>query len=138
MSESGAEETKTSVRETKPKFAFLDNMGVEELTAVINAAEEKRREAREGAKQEAFREFEAKLNALGLSIEDALPKMRGLSPTRAGPVPAGARKARRDSGKPLPVKFRGPNGEKWSGRGREPRWLAALEATGRKREEFRA
>ena len=37
----------------------------------------------------------------------------------------------------VPVKFRGPNGEAWSGRGRIPGWLAALESQGAKREQFR-
>ena len=34
------------------------------------------------------------------------------------------------------AKYRGPNGETWSGRGRAPNWLATLEAQGRKRAEF--
>lgn len=34
------------------------------------------------------------------------------------------------------VKYRGPNGEEWSGRGRPAAWLAELEAGGRSREEF--
>ena len=34
------------------------------------------------------------------------------------------------------VKYRGPNGETWSGRGRAPRWVEALEAQGRQRAEF--
>lgn len=34
------------------------------------------------------------------------------------------------------VKYRGPNGETWSGRGRAPKWLEALEAQGRQRSEF--
>jgi len=34
------------------------------------------------------------------------------------------------------VKFQGPNGETWSGRGRTPRWLTALEAEGKKRDSF--
>lgn len=34
------------------------------------------------------------------------------------------------------AKYRGPNGETWSGRGRAPTWLAALEAEGRQRSEF--
>ena len=34
------------------------------------------------------------------------------------------------------AKYRGPNGETWSGRGRAPMWLAALEAEGRQRSEF--
>ncbi len=38
---------------------------------------------------------------------------------------------------PVAVKYRGLNGETWSGRGKAPRWLTNLEAQGRKREEFR-
>ena len=34
------------------------------------------------------------------------------------------------------AKYRGPNGETWSGRGRAPNWLETLEAQGRKRAEF--
>ena len=34
------------------------------------------------------------------------------------------------------AKYRGPNGETWSGRGRAPNWLGTLEAQGRKRAEF--
>jgi DNA-binding protein H-NS len=35
------------------------------------------------------------------------------------------------------VKYRGPNGETWTGRGRPPGWLAALEAQGANREVYR-
>lgn len=34
------------------------------------------------------------------------------------------------------AKYRGPNGDTWSGRGRAPVWLATLEAEGRQRSEF--
>lgn len=34
-------------------------------------------------------------------------------------------------------KYRGPNGETWSGRGRAPNWLMALEAQGQSRESFK-
>ncbi len=34
------------------------------------------------------------------------------------------------------VKYRGPNGEAWSGRGKAPNWLTSLEANGRRRDEF--
>jgi DNA-binding protein H-NS len=33
-------------------------------------------------------------------------------------------------------RFRGPEGETWSGRGLRPKWLTALIAQGRKLEEF--
>lgn len=75
------------VREIKPKFSSdLENMSVEELTALRDAAEKKRREALEGAKQEALREFTEKLEALGLSIEDALPRNGPPSPSWGGSV----------------------------------------------------
>lgn len=35
-----------------------------------------------------------------------------------------------------PVKYRGPNGETWAGRGRTPGWLSALESSGSSREQF--
>ncbi|WP_407927987.1 H-NS family nucleoid-associated regulatory protein [Belnapia arida] len=35
------------------------------------------------------------------------------------------------------MRFRGPNGEEWSGRGCLPKWLHAMQAEGRNREEFR-
>ncbi len=49
---------------------------------------------------------------------------------------AGARKPRGDTGVKRAAKYRGPNGEEWSGRGRVPKWMAVLEAEGRNREEF--
>ena len=36
----------------------------------------------------------------------------------------------------VPAKYRGPDGETWSGRGLTPRWLAALMTQGRAKEEF--
>lgn len=35
------------------------------------------------------------------------------------------------------IKFRGPTGESWSGVGRTPKWLMALEMAGHSRDEFR-
>jgi DNA-binding protein H-NS len=37
---------------------------------------------------------------------------------------------------PVAVKFRGPRGETWSGRGKPPNWLKNLEAQGQGRETF--
>jgi DNA-binding protein H-NS len=39
-------------------------------------------------------------------------------------------------GKKVAPKYRGPNGETWAGRGLTPRWLADLEAKGKKRDTF--
>ncbi|WP_090571757.1 H-NS histone family protein [Belnapia rosea] len=111
------------------KFEFdLEALSVAELTALRDAAEAKRLEKLDEAKNAVLAEAKEKLAQLGLSFENVWP---GRS------TPAPERRHRKDAGAQLAVKFRGPNGEEWSGRGRLPRWLHAMEAEGRNREEFR-
>jgi DNA-binding protein H-NS len=35
-----------------------------------------------------------------------------------------------------PVRYRGPDGQTWTGKGKLPKWLAELEANGKKREDY--
>ncbi|WP_376099560.1 H-NS family nucleoid-associated regulatory protein [Roseomonas sp. CCTCC AB2023176] len=106
----------------------LDQLSAEELTQLIRTAEEKRREKQEEAKASLLDEMRRRAEALGLSLDQLVG---------GGEARAPARRTRRDAGKPAGVKFRGPGGEEWSGRGRPPTWLTKLEATGKKRDEFR-
>lgn len=46
-------------------------------------------------------------------------------------------KAKKAGGK-VSVKYRGPNGEAWTGRGRTPAWILAHESAGRTRESLLA
>ena len=46
-------------------------------------------------------------------------------------------KAKKVGGK-VPVKYRGPNGESWTGRGKTPAWILAHESAGRTRESLLA
>ena len=46
-------------------------------------------------------------------------------------------KAKKACGK-VSVKYRGPNGEAWTGRGRTPAWILAQESAGRTRESLLA
>jgi len=57
---------------------------------------------------------------------------------KKGTGPKGKKTAARGAAKgaKVPAKYRGPNGEAWSGRGKQPRWLAALVAEGRTPSEF--
>jgi len=66
-----------------------------------------------------------KMAAFGISVDD-LERARG----RARKSPA------EKSTKSAPIKYRGPNGETWTGRGLMPRWLAALVADGQNKESF--
>ncbi|MCM2295571.1 H-NS histone family protein [Rhodoferax sp.] len=67
-----------------------------------------------------------KMDAYGITVED-LDRARGR--TRKSTAAA-------KPGNPAPAKYRGPNGETWSGRGLMPRWLAALVAQGQSKEAF--
>ncbi len=106
----------------------LDEMTVEELTSLIGAAEAKRGEKLEEAKASLWAEMEKKAAAIGISLDALRAAPNGHSTER---------KKRKDAGAPVAAKFRGPNGEEWSGRGRPPTWLAALEAEGKSRDKFR-
>ncbi len=51
------------------------------------------------------------------------------------PAQNGKRVTRHPRGK-QPVKYRGPGGEEWSGRGPAPRWMKPLLAKGKTKEDF--
>lgn len=72
-------------------------------------------------------EILAKMEAFGITVAD----LQG-SKVRARKASSTASK----SSNPAPAKYRGPNGETWSGRGLMPRWLAALVAQGATKESF--
>jgi DNA-binding protein H-NS len=105
----------------------LDRLPVEELVTIRDAAEAKRLEHLDEEKNKIVEEMRRKLEKLGLSLEEALPQ----SASRGG------RKPRSDTGRPLPVRYRSPNGDTWSGRGYPPKWVTQLESEGHNREEFK-
>lgn len=85
-------------------------------------------------------EILAKMHAFGITVKD----LQTAKPGKAAKVSRGKGKtasikparASKKAGAVLAAKFRGPNGETWSGRGLTPKWLAALVAQGRSRQEF--
>jgi DNA-binding protein H-NS len=106
---------------------ILNRLPVRDLVTVRMAAEAKRQEKLEEAKQAVLEEMRHKLEELDLTLEDVLPR-----PGRR----SGTRRRRREAGQPAAVKYRGPHGETWTAKGRVPKWLRALEEQGRNREEF--
>lgn len=82
----------------------------------------------------------AKMQAFGITVKDLQTTKPG-KPTKAGRGKAKATtdkpaKAAKKASNPVAAKFRGPNGEVWSGRGLTPKWLSALVAQGRSKDEF--
>ncbi len=79
--------------------------------------------ARQAELAEAIETIKSLVRKYDLSAEDCGFKSAAVS---------GSKKAK----SAVAAKYRGPNGETWSGRGRAPKWLEALEAQGRQRAEF--
>ena len=119
----------------------LDRMTVQQLTTLIAAAEAKRRDKLEDGRAALRAEMERKAAELGISTGDLFSAAGQQAPAEQAEQAAAkdgrrTRKPRDDIGTKRAAKYRGPSGEEWSGRGRTPNWLAALEAEGRGREEF--
>jgi DNA-binding protein H-NS len=82
----------------------------------------------------------AKMQAFGITVKNLqAPKGRvtkfkaKASKTVGAPKAAAAKKK---STSPVLPKYRGPNGETWSGRGLQPKWMVALVAQGKTKEDF--
>jgi DNA-binding protein H-NS len=73
----------------------------------------------------AVQDIKAKMAAYGITIADLQGSSKGRMVKSAG-----------KSSTPAPVKYRGPNGETWSGRGLMPRWLAGQVALGKSKDSF--
>ena len=81
-----------------------------------------------------------KMRAFGITAKDLTSsklvrgKIKVGSEAKGSPGKADRATSRRNA--PVAAKFRGPNGETWSGRGLTPRWLTALVAQGQPKETF--
>ncbi len=86
------------------------------------------------------RDILGKMEAFGISLKDlqaASGKTKGrgrpAAKTKAAAKPGVKRKS---AGAVVAAKYKGPNGETWSGRGLTPRWLSTLIAQGQTKESF--
>lgn len=90
------------------------------------------------------RDILLKMDAFGITVKDLqsanVSKRKGRGrPARAALEDSkgvGKTAKKKVVGTPVAPKFKGPNGETWSGRGLTPRWLATLIAQGQVKESF--
>lgn len=97
------------------------------LIEIQNQIEKLQKQADEIRAQEfkkTVQEILVKMTAFGITTKDL---EAGTGRTRKPVLPATKQAA---------AKYRGPNGETWSGRGLMPRWLTALVSQGRTKEDF--
>ena len=102
---------------------LCDTLSAARLRQVRELAEQKRLEKLEDAKQLVIAEMRARFTELDLDFDEVMGT-------------GGARRRRREAA-PLPAKYRGPNGEIWSGRGMKPKWIRELEDADDDLTEFR-
>ena len=81
-----------------------------------------------------------KMQAFGITTKDLqLAKTSKASKKAAAQLPAKKRAApgpKKLAGVAVAAKYGGPEGQTWTGRGLTPRWMTALMAQGRTKEEF--
>ena len=78
------------------------------------------------------KEILSKMQAFGITLKDLQQAMAKPRKLRGKPKVASTKKAVIK----VAAKYRGPNGETWSGRGLMPRWLMMLVEQGGKKEDF--
>lgn len=119
--------------------------GMSNLIEIQNQIEKLQKQASDIKTREfdkTVQEIMAKMQAFGITLKDLQPgrargaKARSKLAAAAKGVGSKVKKKSEKSATVVAAKFRGPNGETWSGRGLMPRWLAALVAQGRSKEEF--
>lgn len=81
---------------------------------------------------EARETIQALLASKADQLEDQARRLRG----EIAPRPH-AQRPQQTPGSKRPIKYRGPNGEAWTGVGAKPRWLRPLLDQGRALDEFR-
>ena len=82
-------------------------------------------------------EINEKMQAFGITVKD-LQALRGTKAIRlSGELKKVTKLAvKRQTTKVVADKYKGPEGQTWTGRGLTPRWLKALIEQGRNKEEF--
>ncbi|KRG69635.1 DNA-binding protein [Pseudoxanthomonas dokdonensis] len=121
----------------------LSGLSAKELSALINKAKQQQTKL---AKRNSITSVRSRINkflkAEGYTIEElfgsvAAPAKRGRKPGKTAAAAKPGPKKGRKLGK-VPPKYRNPANpkEQWSGRGKQPRWMAEQVAKGKKPEDF--
>lgn len=116
----------------------IETLSPQELAALIKRANSRRKVLAKRKPAAQTKAAVAKvLKSAGWTFEELYGKAGGSAAPATAPKKARKAAKGRSTGKVAP-KYRNPANPKdtWTGRGRQPRWLAAEVAAGRKVEEF--
>jgi DNA-binding protein H-NS len=115
-------------------ISSLEELTTADLKRLIEHAQAMIEQKSEGDRRSFIEEVTAHAVDLGMSVADLLGK--AVPSSLRSSTPKAKRKTVGKKRAAAATKFRGPNGETWAGRGRPPRWLSALEADGKSRNDF--
>ncbi len=122
---------KRAPSEMDQRLKSLEDLSVTALRKLVECATTLIAQKTEGEKRSFIEEVTARAKSLGVSITDLFGK------SAPKPVKKAPRKKRAGVKASPPIKFKGPNpDDTWTGRGRRPRWLVALEAEGKDRKDY--
>ncbi len=121
----------------------LEGLSSKELAELISRANQRKKVLAKRKPANQVKAAVAKfLTSVGWTFDELYGKSGGTKPVASVPAPAAPKTARKSTkgrvlGKVAP-KYRNPANSKetWAGRGKQPRWLAAETAKGRKLEDF--
>lgn len=109
-----------------------------EIQQQIEKLQKQAREIKDREFGKTVAEILEKMAAFGITFNDLKKGQSSKRPAvkRASAKKAAGKPASSRSGKTVAAKYRGPNGEVWSGRGLMPRWLSTLVSQGQAKESF--
>lgn len=109
-----------------------------QLQAQIEQLQKQAQEIRAKEFASTVQDILAKMQAFGITVKDlqATKVGRVKGKARGASVATKVSKPSKKVGGVVAPKYRGPNGETWSGRGLTPKWLSALIAQGQPKESF--
>ena len=81
-------------------------------------------------------EIRQKMAAFGITVKDLQPSKNGKDTAVLVPKKRAGAAAKKGSSAPVAPKYRGAEGQTWSGRGLTPRWMTTLIEQGKKKEDF--
>jgi len=117
-----------TVERIQKMISSLNYTELDELSALI---QRERAGKLDEARRTLMAELEEKAASIGLTPDQLFGQSRN-----APEKPKRGKKTEQQSA-PAAVRFRSPDGQTWSGRGRKPIWLTQAEAGGQSAEEFR-
>ncbi len=111
-----------------------------EIQAQIKQLQAKEAEIKAKELDTTLQDIIEKMQAFGISLNDLQPllpaALRGKAKKASSIDSVADTSKKRTPAKAVAAKYRGPDGQTWSGRGLTPRWMAELIAKGQSKADF--